>query len=356
MSEAIKLVMAMPLDDALLDRVRAVSPRVEVTALSRAQRYVYRDGRPLWGGYQEPPAPEDESEEVAREALAQILAETQVLVTNHILPDNISEMTPKLKWAQLTSAGVDALINHSLLRDKPVTVTTASGVHATTISEYIMGAMLTFAKNFRRSWRAQEEHRWQPYWPQELEDATVAIIGVGAIGRRTAELAKALRMHVLATRRSCQRRTPGAEAGEPAIDELYPPSDLHSLLAAADYIVLALPLTADSRGLIGQAELAAMKPNAVIINIARGSVIDQEALLHALKDGRIAGAALDVTTPEPLPPDHELWTLDNVMITPHISGGTPRYMARVVDLLCDNLSRYVGGEPLRNVVDVSRGY
>jgi phosphoglycerate dehydrogenase-like enzyme len=356
MSDQIKLTMAMPLADELLDRVRAVSPRIEVTPLSRAQRYVYRDGRPLWGGYQEPPAPEDESEEEARAALARILGETEVLVTNHILPDDIAEMTPALKWAQLTSAGVDALINHSLVQSKSITVTTASGVHATTISEYIIGAMLTFAKNFRKSWRSQGESRWQPYWPQELEDATVVIIGVGAIGRRTAELAKGLRMRVLATRRSCERRTAGAEAGAPAIDEMFPPRELRAMLAEADYVVLALPLTNSSRGLIGEAEIAAMKPNAVIVNIARGSVIDQDALIAALKEDRIAGAALDVTSPEPLPPDNELWTLENVMITPHISGGTPRYMERVVDLLCDNLSRYVAGEQLLNVVDVSRGY
>lgn len=356
MSERTRLTIAMPLDEALIERVRAVSPQVEVTSLSRAQRYVYRDGRPLWGGYQEPPAPEDESEEEARAALAMILGATEILVTNHILPDNISEMTPALKWAQLSSAGVDALMNHGLLRDKPIMVTTASGVHSTTISEYIIGAMITFAKNFRQAWRAQQEHRWQPRWPQEMEDATVAIVGVGAIGQRTAELAKALRMRVLATRRSCERRMSGAEAGESAIDEMFPPGELHAMLGEADYVVLALPLTPESRGLIGEAEIAAMKPNAVIVNISRGAVIEQNALIEALKAKRIAGAALDVTTPEPLPPDHELWTLDNVMITPHMSGGTPRYMERVIDLLCDNLARYVAGEPLRNVVDLSRGY
>lgn len=356
MTDPIKVTIAMPLDDELVSKVGAASPAVTLTHLSRAQRFVYREGRPLWGGYREPPAPEDESEEEARAALAAILGQTEVLLTNQVLPDKIVAMSPKLKWVQLTSAGVDSLIDHEIVRAPGVTVTTASGIHATTISEYIIGAMITFAKNFPKAMRAQQENTWAPYWPQELEDATVGIIGLGAIGRRTAELSKALRMRVLAMRRSCERRMSGAEAGESAVDEMFPPGDLHALLGESDYVVLTLPLTAESRGLIGEAEIAAMKPNAVIVNIARGSVIDQEALIRALSEGRIAGAALDVTSPEPLPSDHELWDVENVMITPHISGGTPRYMERAIDLFCDNLHRYAGGETLRNVVDPSRGY
>jgi len=356
MGDPIEVTIAMPLDDDLVAKVRAASPAVNVTHLSRSQRFVYREGRPLWGGYREPPAPEDESEEEARAALASILGETEVLLTNQILPGNIVAMGPKLKWVQLTSAGVDSLIDHEIVRAPAVTVTTASGIHATTISEYIIGAMITFAKNFPKAMRSQEERTWAPYWPQELEEATVGIVGLGAIGRRTAELSKALRMRVLAMRRSCTRRMSGDEAGEAAVDEMFPPADLHALLSECDYVVLTLPLTSESRGLIGEAEIAAMKPNAVIVNISRGSVIDQVALIRALREGRIAGAALDVTTPEPLPSDHELWHVENVMITPHISGGTPRYMERAIDLFCENLGRYARGDALHNVVDASRGY
>jgi phosphoglycerate dehydrogenase-like enzyme len=132
--------------------------------------------------------------------------------------------------------------------------------------------------------------------------------------------------------------------------------EIPALLGECDYVVVAVPLTEESRHLIGEAELAAMKRNAVIVNIARGAVIDQQALIRAVKNGVIGGAALDVTDPEPLPPDSELWRLDNVMITPHISGGTPKYMDRAIELFCDNLRRYLAGEPLRNVVDPSRGY
>ena len=356
MTELVRVTIAMPLDDALVARVRGVSDRLAVTHLSRSQRFVYRDGRPLWGGYREPPAPEDESEEEARKALHEALGATEVLLSNQVMPDDIVTLAPALKWLQLTSAGVDMLIEHPIVRAPGVTVTTASGVHATTISEYIIGAMISFAKNFPKALRSQEERTWQPYWPQELEDATAGIIGFGAIGKRTAELAHSLRMRVLAMRRSCERRMSGEEAGEPAVDEMFPPGELHAFLRQCEYVVLALPLTEESTGLIGEAEIAAMKPNAVIINIARGRVIDQEALVRALREGRLAGAALDVTTPEPLPSGHELWDVPNVMITPHISGGTPRYMERAVDLFCDNLRRYANGEPLRNVVDPSRGY
>jgi phosphoglycerate dehydrogenase-like enzyme len=137
---------------------------------------------------------------------------------------------------------------------------------------------------------------------------------------------------------------------------MFPPGEITALLAECDYVVVAVPLTAESRHLVGEAELRAMKPNAVIVNIARGPVIDQPALIRALKAGAIGGAALDVTDPEPLPPDSELWGLDNVMITPHVSGGTPKYMDRAIELFCDNLRRYLAGEPLRNIVDPNRGY
>jgi phosphoglycerate dehydrogenase-like enzyme len=159
-------------------------------------------------------------------------------------------------------------------------------------------------------------------------------------------------LRVLAIRRSVESRMPG----EAPVEELLPPSDLRYLLDESDYVVLAVPLTPESTRMIGEAELRAMKPSAVLINIARGPVIDEPVLIRALKERWIAGAALDVFEREPLPPDSQLWGLDNVLLTPHISGGTPRYMERAVDLFCDNLRRYLAGEPLRNVVDVTRGY
>jgi phosphoglycerate dehydrogenase-like enzyme len=351
----VNVTIALPVADELHEAIRATDPRLNVTALTRAQRRVYRGGRPLWAGYPEPPRAEDESEEEAKERVEPILRESEVLLTNPVVPDDIVELAPNLKWLQLTSAGVDRLLDAPVVRSH-VKVTTASGIHATPISEYVIGAMLAFAKGFPKAFRAQEERVWRPFWPEEVEDKAVGVLGVGAIGARVVKLAKALDMRVLALRRSAERRMTGEESGIASVDEMVPPSDLPYLLGESDYVVVALPLTPESRGMIGEAELRVMKPNAVIVNIGRGAIIDEGALVRALKEGWIAGAALDVFQQEPLSPESELWGLENVIVTPHISGGTPRYMERAVGLFCDNLRRYLAGEPLRNVVDPARGY
>jgi D-2-hydroxyacid dehydrogenase (NADP+) len=351
----VKVTLALPVAAELAQMIQAVDARLEVTALSRAQRKAWREGRPLWVGYAEPPAPNDESEEEAQAGLASILAQTEVILSNPIVPADIVSRAPQLRWLQLTSAGVDRLLEAPVVQSH-VKVTTASGIHAAPISEYILGAMIAFAKGFPRALRAQRDHAWQPFWPQELEGKTAGIIGLGPIGRRAALLCRALGMRVLALRRSATQRAEGPAAGVEGVDELLPPSDLRYLLSESDYVVVAAPLTPESRGMIGEEELRVMKPSAVIINIARGPIIDEAALVGALKEGRIAGAALDVFDHEPLPPESGLWGLENVLLTPHISGGTPRYMERAVELFCDNLRCYLAGEPLRNVVDPARGY
>jgi D-2-hydroxyacid dehydrogenase (NADP+) len=352
---SVNVTIALPIADELHETIRDTDPRLNVTALTRAQRRVYRGGRPLWAGYPEPPRAEDESEEEAKERLEPILRETEVLLTNPVVPDDVVERAPNLKWLQLTSAGVDRLMDAPVVKSH-VTVTTASGIHATPISEYVIGAMLSFAKGFPKAFRAQQERVWRPFWPEEVEDKTIGVLGVGAIGARVVQLAKALDMRVLALRRSAERRLTGDESGLPGVDEMLPPSDLPYLLAESDYVVVALPLTAESRNLIGEPELRAMKPTAVIVNIGRGAIIDEAALVRALREGWIAGAALDVFQQEPLSPESELWGLDNVILTPHISGGTPRYKERAVGLFCENLRLYLAGDRLRNVVDPARGY
>src|SRR6058998_955661 len=271
----VNVTIALPLADELQEAIRKTDPRLNVSALTRAQRRVYRDGRPLWAGYPEPPRAEDESEEEARERLAPILRETEVLLTNPVVPDDIVERAPALRWLQLTSAGVDRLLDAPVVRSH-VTVATASGIHAAPISEYIVGAMIAFAKGLPRALRAQQEGTWRPYIAQELEAMTVGILGVGAIGARTAQLCRALGMRVLALRRSATRRLTGGDTGDAAIDEMLPPSDLPHLLAESDYVVVALPLTPETTGLIGEPELRAMKSSAVIVNIGRGAIIDEE--------------------------------------------------------------------------------
>lgn len=356
MAEKVRVAVVLPITPAMLESIRSVSDRLDVIYLSAMQRLMYREGRPLWPGYNEPPAAGDETEEEARAVVEEVLAGTEVLLSNPVVPDTILQRAPALKWVQLTSAGADRLIDSELVRSLRVAVTTASGIHAVPIGEYVTGAMIAFAKGFPRAARSQQQNKWQPYVATELEGATVGILGLGAIGRHVAKLAKGLGMRVLATRRSQEKRASGSDSGEPNVDEMFPRDEIAAMLGESDYVVIAVPLTEESRHMIGEVELAAMKPNAVIVNIARGAVIDQPALIRALKAGRIGGAALDVTDPEPLPSDSELWRLDNVMITPHISGGTPKYMDRAIELFCDNLRRYLAGEPLRNLVDSARGY
>jgi phosphoglycerate dehydrogenase-like enzyme len=351
MEDPVRVTIALPVAAPLREQIAAVDPRLAVTSLTRAQRRMFREGRPLWAGYPEPPLPEDESDEEARARLDEILSTTEVILCNPVVPGDILDRAPRLRWMQLTSAGVDRLLDAPVVRSGQVTVTTATGIHAVPISEFVIGAVLAFAKGFPRAARSQIEHKWNPYLPEEVEGKTLGVLGMGAIGSRVVALARALGMRVLAMRRSVAARRKG-ETGV----EFLPPAELPYLLGESDYVVLAVPLTPETRGLIGEKELRAMRPSAVLVNIARGAVLDEDALVRALKEGWIAGAALDVFRQEPLPPESPLWDLPNVLLTPHVSGGTPRYMERAAGLFSQNLRRYLSGEPLRNVVHPERGY
>ncbi len=349
----VNVVVALGIGPELQERIRAVDGRVRLTVLDRAQRHVYRGGRRLWVGYPEHYEP-PQDEETPRRELRAIMAEAEVLLTTPVVPPDLVELAPRLRWLQLTSAGADRLAENPVF-GSGVTITTASGIHGIPIGEYVLGAMLALAKGFPRAMTAQRERAWRQYLPDELHGRTVGIVGLGAIGREVARLAKAFGMRVLACRRSCSY--PQERLAEvPGVDLLLPVSELRRLLAEADYVVLAVPLTPETRGLIGREELAAMKTGACLVNVARGPVVDEDALLEALRSGHLGGAVLDVFREEPLPSESGLWDLPNVILTPHIAGGTPRYVERAVDLFCDNLRRYVAGQPLRNVVDPRRGY
>ncbi|MFQ6019837.1 MAG: D-2-hydroxyacid dehydrogenase [Dehalococcoidia bacterium] len=350
----VNVLLTLGLTDRLVRRVRAVDPRLAVKLLSPAQRRIYRGGRSIWYGYAEDEEEVGAGKEASGAAVRDLeaaLARTEVLLTSPTIHPDIVTLAPGLRWVQLTSAGVDHLLESDLVK-KGVVLTTASGVHAITMGEFVLGLILSFAKGLHGAVRQQRERSWRPYLADELYGKTVGIIGLGAIGGQIARLAKALGMRVLATRRS----TGGRRQGAGDVDELLPPSSLSYLLAESDYVVIAAPLTAETRHMVGEMELRAMKRSAVIINVSRGAIVDEAALVRALKEGRVAGAALDVFEVEPLPPQSELWAMDNVVITPHVAGGTPLYMERAVDLFCDNLRRYLSGEPLRNLVDVARGY
>jgi phosphoglycerate dehydrogenase-like enzyme len=290
----------------------------------------------------------------------------QVLYTFSALPR--SDQAPHLRWVQLNSAGVNHVIKHPLFATD-VIFTTTSGLHAINISEYVFASILTWTRQFPEMFDLQRKSewpsdRWTRYPPAELRGATLGIVGYGSIGREVGRLAKAFGMKVLAVKRRTQVRQELGSFAIPVLgdpwgtlpDALYGPEQLGQMLAQCDYVVLAVPLTPQTRGMIGEAELRAMKPTAYLVNIARGEVCDEAALIRALREKWIAGAGLDVFTQEPLPKSSPLWTLPNVILTPHISGFSPNYEQRAVDIFCQNLRRYLAGEALLNVVDKTTGY
>ncbi len=281
----------------------------------------------------------------------ELLQRADVLFTQAINPERLRAAS-QLRWIQTAGAGVEWLLVPDLVARTDLTITNASGVHAEPIAEHVFALMLAFSRRLPEVLALQREQRWDPATflrgTPTLAGATLGILGVGAIGLHIAAIGAAFGMRVVGMRRG----------GEPAphVERMYRPEALNALLGEAHYVVNALPLTAATRGLIGAAELAAMRRDAVIINIGRGGTIQTDALVTALREETIRGAGLDVTDPEPLPADHPLWSLPNAIITPHYSGGRPGYFDRVTDIFLDNLRRYRNGEPMRNVVDLRAGY
>ena len=289
-------------------------------------------------------------DDAAANDLKSKLATIDVLLGQNSVPGEFLDAAPNLKWFQVINAGVERMAAQGLL-NKGFVVTNASGLAAIPIAEYVLCTMLMLAKDIHKYVRAQSERKWEFTFTDDLTGKTCGIAGMGAIGRETARLSKAFGMRVLATRRTIE-----SAGSNEVCDEILPYSQLDRLLTESDYLVLCVPLTPETTHMIGAGELGMMKPTAAIINIARGAVIDQEALIAALKDGTIAAAALDVVEPEPLPPDNELWGLGNVILTPHISGAVKGYGHRAAEIFVANLGRYVKGEPLEHVVSPERGY
>jgi phosphoglycerate dehydrogenase-like enzyme len=227
--------------------------------------------------------------------------------------------------------------------ERGITFTNGAGSQSIPIAQYILLMMLHHAKRMDLWERSQARRAWEHAPCDELTGKTVALFGLGGIGQEVARLAKAFRMNVIGLR----RRPDPVEH----VDELLPPDAAGDLCARADFLVICAPLTRATRGAIGAAELARLRPSAYLINVARGPIVDEDALLHVLQARRIAGAALDVFSVEPLPQDHPFWTLPNVVITPHTSPSSPLHIHRGTELFLDNLRRYARGEPLLNLVD-----
>ena len=278
---------------------------------------------------------------------------------------------PGLKWVQLHMAGVNALRDHPLYTDTPILLTTTSGVHAATIAEYAIAVLLALAHRVPRmvEWQGKgvwppDGERWSLFVPTELRGSTLGIIGYGSIGRELARIATtAFGMTVLACKRDPSHREdagyalPGTGDPQGALPEgWFPPAKVSELLARSDAVVMCAPLTNDTEHMIGAAELRAMKPSAYFVNVGRGATVDETALAEALSVKRIAGAAIDVFAQEPPPAGHPLYGLDNVIVSPHVSGFLPSYDDKCAELFAENLRRYLAGVPLLNLVDRVKGY
>ncbi len=264
---------------------------------------------------------------------------------------DVFAMCHHVRWVHSRSAGLDGVLCPELI-ESPVPLTNGSGVFSPSLGEFALAAILHFAKDLRRMVRNQEKGVWEQFDITEIIGQTVGIVGYGDIGRAVATRCRAMGMRVLGLRRS------GAPVYnvDPLVDRVYTPSGLIEMLQQCDYVVVAAPLTPDTKGMIGRAAFNAMKPEAVVINVGRGPVIDEAAMVDALSTNRIKGAALDVFDREPLPAGHPLYSLQHVLLSPHSADHTPDWLDRAMQFFLDQFDRYRAGVPLLNVVDKKLGY
>jgi phosphoglycerate dehydrogenase-like enzyme len=269
-------------------------------------------------------------------------------------PKSPLALSPNLRWVQTTSAGVGALVKRLGVADSDLLVTTASGIHAQPLAEFVFGALLFYTKQFARLQQAQQAHHWERYCASELSGQTLAIIGPGRIGREIARIGHCFGMTVWAMGRTYA----DDRAAALGVDRVFPRDALSAMLDGADCLVTCTPHTPETEGLLGADEFAALKPGAVFINIARGAVVDEAALIDALRSGRVGFAALDVFQTEPLPADSPLWDMPNVLINPHSASTAASENLKLTERFCQNLDHYLAGhlDQMGPVLDKARQY
>jgi phosphoglycerate dehydrogenase-like enzyme len=339
MENSVEVLITLPFSEDLITQLEGVSPRLVVNAIT---------ARDL----------DDVPEE--------IWERVEILYTNRIIPD--PDQASRLLWIQFHWAGVDHALDESILQRPDLVATNLSGASASQMAEHAVMMMLALGHHLpdaqdlqiRTEW---PKGRWERFRPQELRGSTVGIVGYGSIGRQIARLLNTFGAQVLATKRDAMHPEDTGYTveglGDPEGDlahRLYPTQALRSMLKECDFVIVTVPRTDETLGIIGAGELEALKPEAYLVDISRGGIVDHEALVLHLKEGGMAGAALDVFPEEPLPEKSPLWKLPNVIITPHISGFSPHYDARAVHLFTENLHRYMAGLPLFNRVNLDRGY
>jgi D-2-hydroxyacid dehydrogenase (NADP+) len=330
----VHIVVLNPVGEACLRQIAAVSGDLRVHDASNM--FVFSDG-----------AVTERPDPATGQELDALLSEAEI-VYGFIPPHDLLARAPRLKWINAPSAGVDRF-RTSGIAESPVMLTNSRGIHPVQMGETVFGMILMLAKKALFFFHMKEERKWQRAMPEVLFSKTLAVLGLGVIGLEVARLGKAFGMKVIALEARSMERTEN-------VDALYGPERLNEVLSACDYAVITLPLTPETEKMIGEPELRAMKRTAYLVNVARGGIIDEDALVRALTEGWIAGAGLDVFSKEPLPPESRLWGLPNVIISPHVAGDRADYQKLAVNMFCDNLARYLAGQELFNLVDKKKGY
>lgn len=313
-----KLITTATVAERFGDQLRAAAPGAEIAALAPT-------------GWQDNPAGAE---------LAYVSVDSLVDGSVRLLVEALPRLS--LRWVHTFSIGLDDPAYRRIV-ERGILLTNGAGTQSQPIAQHVLLMMLHHVKGMAHWERNKTLHRWERTPSDELTGKTVCLLGLGGIGAAVARAAKAFEMHVIGLRR---RPDPVSH-----VDEILPAHAVGDLCARADFLVICAPLTRQTKGIIGPGELARMKPSAYLINVARGPLIQEPALIAALREGRIAGAALDVFDQEPLPPDHPLWDLPNVVITPHQAPSSPLHLVRGTELFIENLRRYTRGEPLLNIVD-----
>jgi phosphoglycerate dehydrogenase-like enzyme len=339
MSEPVNVLITVPFPEKLISKLNGVSPRLRIS-VSKAKN----------------------SEEISDEEWDK----AEVLYTSRILP--APQRAPHLRWIQFHFAGIDHAVDAPILKKEDLVATTLSGASASQMAEYVVMMLLSLGHRLPELVNSQKraewpKDRWERFSPQELRESKVGIVGYGSIGRQVARLLAPFGVQVLASKRDAMHPedhgyTPEGQ-GDPQGDfvrRLYPPQALKSMIKACDFIVVTIPLTEETRGMMNAEAFNAFKPTAFLVDVSRGGVVDHEALIEALNEKKLAGAALDVFPEEPLSAESPLWKMPNVFITPHIAGNTAFYDERAVELFAENLDRYLSGLPLYNRYRLELGY
>jgi glyoxylate/hydroxypyruvate reductase A len=339
----IRVVIGSPLEPEHVARITAVDPRIQVLyepELLPVPRY---DG--------DHHGLRRELSDAQLTRWLELVGSAEVMFDFDWLdPATLPERAPRLRWLQATSAGIGELLSRNGLLASGIRFTTAAGVHSAALAEFTLLALLYWTRDVPFLQRRQAERHWERYTARALEGQRVLVVGLGNVGREIARVCAALGMEVWGVRRRLVGDPP------PEVRRLVPREELLEALAGMDALVLACPLTGETHHLIGRAELEALPPHAILVNVARGAIVDERELIRVLQEGKLGGAVLDAFEQEPLPPESPLWQLPSVLVSPHSASTVGGENARIVEIFVDNLRRYLEGRPLRNEFDPERGY